>query len=84
MQGHGGCNSDPWVGKRPGGGHGHPLSVLAWRIPRTEEPGGLQSLGLQRVGQVTEATERRHTAPSLLASPPILRLTQLNHRTALS
>ena len=23
-------------------------SVLAWRIPRTEEPGGLQSAGLQR------------------------------------
>ena len=25
-------------------------SVLAWGIPRTEEPGGLQSTGLQRVG----------------------------------
>ena len=25
-------------------------SILAWRIPWTEEPGGLQSLGLQRVG----------------------------------
>ena len=25
-------------------------SVLAWRIPRTEEPGGLQSTGLQTVG----------------------------------
>ena len=25
-------------------------SILAWRIPRTEEPGGLQSLGSQRVG----------------------------------
>ena len=24
-------------------------SILAWRIPRTEEPGGLQSVGLQRV-----------------------------------
>ena len=24
-------------------------SILAWRIPWTEEPGGLQSLGLQRV-----------------------------------
>ena len=30
--------------------------ILAWRIPWTEEPGGLQSLGLQRVGHdwVTE------------------------------
>ena len=25
-------------------------SILAWRIPWTEEPGGLQFLGLQRVG----------------------------------
>ena len=25
-------------------------SILAWRIPRTQEPGGLQSLGSQRVG----------------------------------
>ena len=24
-------------------------SILAWKIPRTEEPGGLQSKGLQRV-----------------------------------
>ena len=24
-------------------------SILAWRIPQTEEPGGLQSMGLQRV-----------------------------------
>ena len=24
-------------------------SILAWRIQRTEEPGGLQSMGLQRV-----------------------------------
>ena len=25
-------------------------SILAWRIPRTEEAGGLQSMGSQRVG----------------------------------
>ena len=25
-------------------------NILAWRIPWTEEPGGLQSIGLQRVG----------------------------------
>ena len=25
-------------------------SIPAWRIPWTEEPGGLQSMGLQRVG----------------------------------
>ena len=27
----------------------HP-SILAWKIPWTEVPGGLQSMGLQRVG----------------------------------
>ena len=26
------------------------FSILAWRIPWTEEPGKLQSMGLQRVG----------------------------------
>ena len=26
------------------------LSILAWRTPWTEKPGGLQSMGLQRVG----------------------------------
>ena len=28
----------------------HSSSILAWRIPRMEEPGGLQSTGSQRVG----------------------------------
>ena len=32
-------------------------SILAWRIPRTEEPGGLQSMGLQESGM----TERVST-----------------------
>ena len=26
-------------------------SILAWRIPWTEEPGGLQSIGSQRIRQ---------------------------------
>ena len=26
------------------------FSVLAWRIPWAEEPGGLQSMGSQRIG----------------------------------
>ena len=30
-------------------------SVLAWRIPWTEEPGGLQSTGSQRVRQIEHA-----------------------------
>ena len=39
-------------------GQGDPLEkgmathsiILTWRVPWTEEPGGLQSIGLQRVG----------------------------------
>ena len=34
-----------------GQGTGTHYSILAWRIPWTEEPGGLQSTGSQRVGQ---------------------------------
>ena len=34
-------------------------SILAWRIPWTEEPGGLQSMGLQRAGRDL-ATKRQH------------------------
>ena len=29
-------------------------SILAWRIPWTEEPGGLQSMGLQKSDLVTK------------------------------
>ena len=33
-----------------GVGNGNTLSILAWKISWTEEPGRLQSIGLQRVG----------------------------------
>ena len=36
-------------GRSSGGGNCISLQYLAWRIPWTEEPGGLQSLGSQRV-----------------------------------
>ena len=35
-------------------------NILAWRIPQTEEPGGLQSMGLQTVG-TNWASEHTHT-----------------------
>ena len=34
-------------------------SILAWEIPRTEDSGGLQSMGSQRVGR-NEATEHEN------------------------
>ena len=37
-------------GRYPGEGNGNPLQYSCWKIPWTEEPGGLQSKGLQRVG----------------------------------
>ena len=43
-------------------------SILAWRIPRTEEPGRLQSMGLQRVGcdLTTKQQQQEERLPSLL------------------
>ena len=41
---------DPWVGKVAlKEGTATHSSLFAWGIPRTEEPGGLQSMGSQRV-----------------------------------
>ena len=37
-------------GKKPEKAMATHSSTLAWKIPRTEEPGRLQSLGSQRVG----------------------------------
>ena len=37
-------------GGSPGGSMATYSSILAWRIPWTEEPGGLQSIGSHRVG----------------------------------
>ena len=42
---------DPWVGKIPWMSAWQPTPVFwPWESPRTEKPGGLQSMGLQRVG----------------------------------
>ena len=42
---------DPWIRKSPWKGMTTHSSILAWKIPWTEEPGGLQSIGWQRVPQ---------------------------------
>ena len=40
------ADSEPVSGRSPGGeGIATHFSILAWRIPWTEEPGGLQSMG---------------------------------------
>ena len=43
-------HSIPGSGSSPGGGMATHSGILAWRIPWTEKPGGLQSTGSQRVG----------------------------------
>ena len=50
-------------GRSPGEGNGNPLHILAWEIPWTEEPGGLQPTGSQRVGHAW-------TLGTLLRLPP--------------
>ena len=42
--------SIPGLGRSPGEGNGSHSNITAWRIPRTEESGGLQSMGSQTVG----------------------------------
>ena len=60
----------PCVEKIPEKGTAPHSSILAWEIPRTEEPGGLQSMGSRRAGHdwVTEKIcvfVHTHTASSL-------------------
>ena len=40
----------PRLERSPGEENGNPLQYSCWEIPWTEESGGLQSMGLQRVG----------------------------------
>ena len=51
------------LGRSPGGGHGNPLQVfLPGGSPWTEVPGGLQSMGSQRVGYecMTKHSTQKH------------------------
>jgi len=58
----------PGLGKSSAGG------ILVWKIPWTEEPGGLQSMGSQRVGHnlVTEHTHAHSklSETEIMSSPP--------------
>ena len=65
------CKKDrfyPWEGKiswRRSTGMATNSNILAWEIPWTEESGGLQSMGSQRVGHDWETnTQRTYVASS--------------------
>ena len=47
-------------------------SILAWRIPWTDEPGSLQSMKLQRVGQDLVAFTNTHTLLSIFEDFPVV------------
>ena len=53
----------PGLGRTSGGGHGNPLQFLFSRILWTEEPGGLQSIWLQRVRHDLSDSARTHAIP---------------------
>ena len=40
----------PESGRSPRGGNGNPFQDSSWRIPWTEEPGGLPSMGSHGAG----------------------------------
>ena len=63
----GDLGSIPGLGRSPGEGMAIHSSILAQEIPWTEEPGGLQSMELQRVGHylVTKQQQWRSTFYSL-------------------
>ena len=44
-------------------------SILAWRIPRAEEPGGLQSMGPQRVRQDWAGVYSVRFSPDVIQFP---------------
>ena len=46
----GGPGSTPGSGRSPEEGMATHSSILTWKIPWTEEPYRLQSMGLQRIG----------------------------------
>ena len=62
-----------------GGGHGNPSSILAWRIPWTEEPGGLQFVGSQRVRHDWETYTHWALAVCISNNNPVPFLFQWHH-----
>ena len=61
-------DSIPGVGRCPGYRHGNPLQYSCWKVPWTEEPSGLQSIGSQRV---------RHDWSGLACTHPFLGSSQV-------
>ena len=59
----GDASTTPGLGISPG--VGNVSSILAWKIPWIKEPGGLYSMGLQRVGHDL-VTKQQHSSFTML------------------
>ena len=69
----------PGSGRSPGGGNGNPLQILAQRIPWTEEPGGLLSMGSHRVRHDwSDLAAAAYILDSILKSRDITLLTKVH------
>ena len=56
----GGVGLIPGLGRSPGKGNGNPFQYSCLKNPWTEEPGGLQSMGSQRI-RYNQACTHTHT-----------------------
>ena len=58
--------------RSPEGGNGNHSSILAWDIPWTEEPVGLQSMVLQKSGTILKGlSTHAHKHPPTLTIPSV-------------
>ena len=57
--------SNPGSGRSPGEGNSGPLQYSCLGILWTEDPGGLQSMGLQRVGQDSVTKQQQNQCLSM-------------------
>ena len=60
---------DPWIGRSPGEGNGNSLQCSSLKFPWTEEPGGLQSMGSQRIGD--NLATKQQTTKNYICNNPI-------------
>ena len=53
-----------WLGRSPGAGNGTHSSILAWKIPWTEEPDGLSPWGRKELDTIEQLTQLHTHAPT--------------------
>ena len=64
------AGSVPGSGRCPGGGQGNSLHCSWWRLPWTEEPGGLPSMLSKSQTRLSDLAHSTHCLPFLYPPPP--------------